>query len=140
MNITLLKKKRKEMKLNQIELAEMIGIKSETLSLIERGVSEPRSTTLKKMSETLNVSYLDLLTNSREIKEAIKNEILEQHLKNSQKTYIQETYLDTKETNKLDDINKKIQDLETRIEQVEKIEKIKEVERFKELVKKIYGE
>lgn len=140
MNITLLKKKRKEMKLNQIELAKMIGIKSETLSLIERGVSEPRSTTLKKMSETLNVSYLDLLTNSREIKEAIKNEILEQHLKNSQKTYIQETYLDTKETNKLDDINKKIQDLETRIEQVEKKEKIKEAERFKELVKKIYGE
>lgn len=140
MNITLLKKKRKEMKLNQIELAKMIGIKSETLSLIERGVSEPRSTTLKKMSETLNVSYLDLLTNSREIKEAIKNEILEQHLKNSQKTYIQETYLDTKETNKLDDINKKIQDLETRIEQVEKTEKIKEAERFKELVKKIYGE
>lgn len=140
MNITLLKKKRKEMKLNQIELAEMIGIKSETLSLIERGVSEPRSTTLKKMSETLNVSYLDLLTNSREIKEAIKNEILEQHLKNSQKTYIQETYLDTKEINKLDDINKKIQDLETRIEQVEKTEKTKEAERFKELVKKIYGE
>ena len=140
MNITLLKKKRKEMKLNQIELAEMIGIKSETLSLIERGVSEPRSTTLKKMSKTLNVSYLDLLTNSREIKEAIKNEVLEQHLKNSQKTYIQETYLDTKEINKLDDINKKIQDLETRIEQVEKTEKIKEAERFKELVKKIYGE
>lgn len=72
MNTNLIIRRRKQLKLNQSERAEIMGMRVETLNNIEKGRTEPQYSTVKKIAETLNVDYLDLLTSSKEIKEAIK--------------------------------------------------------------------
>ena len=90
MNTNLIIRRRKQLKLNQSERAEIMGMRVETLNNIEKGRTEPQYSTVKKIAETLNVSYLDLLTSSKEIKEAIKKEVLEEYLENKQETQIDE--------------------------------------------------
>ena len=135
-------RRRKQLKLNQSERAEIMGMRVETLNNIEKGRTEPQYSTVKKIAETLNVSYLDLLTSSKEIKEAIKKEVLEEYLENKQETQIDEKEAEIKSLDGiiLDNFEERLQDLEERMEQLEKSEETKEAERLKELVKRIYGE
>ena len=46
--------------LTQEQLAEAIGVSVEFISNIERGINAPSFDTLEKLSEFLNVSYVDL--------------------------------------------------------------------------------
>ena len=142
MNTNLIIRRRKQLKLNQSERAEIMGMRVETLNNIEKGRTEPQYSTVKKIAETLNVSYLDLLTSSKEIKEAIKKEVLEEYLENKQETQIDEKEAEIKSLDGiiLDNFEERLQDLEERMEQIEKSEETKEAERLKELVKRIYGE
>ncbi len=142
MNTNLIIRRRKQLKLNQSERAEIMGMRVETLNNIEKGRTEPQYSTVKKIAETLNVSYLDLLTSSKEIKEAIKKEVLEEYLENKQETQIDEKEAEIKSLDGiiLDNFEERLQDLEERMEQLEKSEETKEAERLKELVKRIYGE
>lgn len=142
MNTNLIIRRRKQLKLNQSERAEIMGMRAETLNNIEKGRTEPQYSTVKKIAETLNVGYLDLLTSSKEIKEAIKKEVLEEYLENKQETQIDEKEAEIKSLDGiiLDNFEERLQDLEERMEQIEKSEETKEAERLKELVKKIYGE
>ncbi len=142
MNTNLIIRRRKQLKLNQSERAEIMGMRVETLNNIEKGRTEPQYSTVKKIAETLNVGYLDLLTSSKEIKEAIKKEVLEEYLENKQETQIDEKEAEIKSLDGiiLDNFEERLQDLEERMEQLEKSEETKEAERLKELVKRIYGE
>ena len=142
MNTNLIIRRRKQLKLNQSERAEIMGMRAETLNNIEKGRTEPQYSTVKKIAETLNVGYLDLLTSSKEIKEAIKKEVLEEYLENKQETQIDEKEAEIKSLDGiiLDNFEERLQDLEERMEQIEKSEETKEAERLKELVKRIYGE
>ena len=142
MNTNLIIRRRKQLKLNQSERAEIMGMRVETLNNIEKGRTEPQYSTVKKIAETLNVGYLDLLTSSKEIKEAIKKEVLEEYLENKQETQIDEKEAEIKSLDGiiLDNFEERLQDLEERMEQIEKSEETKEAERLKELVKRIYGE
>ena len=83
-----------------------------------------------------------MLTSSKEIKEAIKKEVLEEYLENKQETQIDEKQAEIKSLDEiiLDNFEERLQDLEERMEQLEKSEETKEAERLKELVKRIYGE
>lgn len=119
-----------------------MGMRAETLNNIEKGRTEPQYSTVKKIAETLNVGYLDLLTSSKEIKEAIKKEVLEEYLENKQEAQIDEKEAEIKSLDGiiLDNFEERLQDLEERMEQLEKSEEAKEAERLKELVKRIYGE
>ena len=137
MNTNLIIKKRKQLGLSQGECAERIGIKQSTLSYIEKGLTEPQYSTFKKIAKTLNISYLDLLTNSKEVKKVVKKEILDNYLGSSQQICIEENEI---KSNVLDELKEKIFDLEIRVQQLEKTEKIKEAERLKELALRIYGE
>ena len=141
MNTNLIRR-RKQLKLNQSERAEIMGMRVETLNNIEKGRTEPQYSTVKKIAETLNVGYLDLLTSSKEIKEAIKKEVLEEYLENKQETQIDEKEAEIKSLDGiiLDNFEERLQDLEERMEKLEKSEETKEAERLKELVKRIYGE
>jgi transcriptional regulator with XRE-family HTH domain len=49
---------RKNLGLTQKELGDKIKISKQQLGLIERGVSNPRIETLKKISKILNVGFL----------------------------------------------------------------------------------
>jgi transcriptional regulator with XRE-family HTH domain len=49
---------RKNLGLTQKELGDRIKISKQQLGLIERGVSNPRIETLKKISKILNVGFL----------------------------------------------------------------------------------
>lgn len=142
MNTNLIIRRRKQLKLNQSERAEIMGMRVETLNNIEKGRTEPQYSTVKKIVETLNVGYLDLLTSSKEIKEAIKKEVLEEYLENKQETQIDEKEAEIKSLDGiiLDNFEERLQDLEERMEKLEKSEETKEAERLKELVKRIYGE
>lgn len=142
MNTNLIIRRRKQLKLNQNERAEIMGMRAETLNNIEKGRTEPQYSTVKKIAETLNVGYLDLLTSSKEIKEAIKKEVLEEYLENKQEAQIDEKEAEIKSLDGiiLDNFEERLQDLEERMEQLEKSEEAKEAERLKELVKRIYGE
>ncbi len=142
MNTNLIIRRRKQLKLNQSERAEIMGMRVETLNNIEKGRTEPQYSTVKKIAETLNVGYLDLLTSSKEIKEAIKKEVLEEYLENKQETQIDEKEAEIKSLDGiiLDNFEERLQDLEERMEKLEKSEETKEAERLKELVKRIYGE
>lgn len=142
MNTNLIIRRRKQLKLNQNERAEIMGMRAETLNNIEKGRTEPQYSTVKKIAETLNVGYLDLLTSSKEIKEAIKKEVLEEYLENKQETQIDEKEAEIKSLDGiiLDNFEERLQDIEERMEQLEKLEEAKEAERLKELVKRIYGE
>lgn len=52
---------RKQVKMTQIELAEMLGVHELTLRRWESGLREPRATKIKKLCEVLKVSEAELL-------------------------------------------------------------------------------
>lgn len=56
-----IRKLRKAQRLTQIELADMAGISSNTLSLIERGKQNISEPTVKKLTKALNVKSSDIL-------------------------------------------------------------------------------
>lgn len=56
-----LKKARKQKGLTQKDVAESIGVAKSTYSLYESGGREPNVQTIKKISDTLNVSADELL-------------------------------------------------------------------------------
>ena len=58
----LLKRLREERGVTQEQLAFDAGITSSALSRIERGLNNPRWTTLKRIAEALKVSLVDLAT------------------------------------------------------------------------------
>jgi transcriptional regulator with XRE-family HTH domain len=58
----LLKRLREERGVTQEQLASDAGITSSALSRIERGLNNPRWTTLKRIAEALKVSLVDLAT------------------------------------------------------------------------------
>ena len=49
---------RKNMGFTQKDLAEFLGISTNHISNIERGVSNPKIETLKKISKVLNVNFI----------------------------------------------------------------------------------
>ena len=56
-----LQKKRKEKGLSQEAVAELLGIKQNTLSQYENGKREPKLVVLKKMSEIMECTIEELL-------------------------------------------------------------------------------
>ena len=53
---------RKKLGLTQVQLAERLGVETETLSRFERGKSIPSLLTLEKISQLLSTSVADLLS------------------------------------------------------------------------------
>ena len=62
-----LKKIRKELGESQIDFAANCGISVEELSLLERGRSDPKMSTLQKIAAYLGKSVSDLLTEDGDI-------------------------------------------------------------------------
>ena len=56
----LLKRLREERAITQEQLASDAGITSSALSRIERGLNNPRWTTLKRIAKALEISLVDL--------------------------------------------------------------------------------
>jgi transcriptional regulator with XRE-family HTH domain len=54
-------KKRKQLGLTQAQLAEKLGVETETLSRIERGKNIPSLSTLEKISTHLSISVAEML-------------------------------------------------------------------------------
>jgi transcriptional regulator with XRE-family HTH domain len=63
----LLKRLREEREITQEQLASDAGITSSALSRIERGLNNPRWTTLKRIAKALEISLVDLV---RDVEEA----------------------------------------------------------------------
>lgn len=61
--------------LSQTALANKIGITPTQISKYERGAAEPKPETLKKISEALNVTIEDLLSNGNKV-----NVLVQEHL------------------------------------------------------------
>ena len=56
-----MKKYREDMKKNQFEMAADIGISTEEISLIERGKTDPKLSTLKKIAAYMGIPVSSLL-------------------------------------------------------------------------------
>lgn len=76
-----IEKLRTQKNMSQVNLATLVGISQESISAMERGVSNPKLSTLLKMSEVLECS-IDYLVGISDIKcPAIDYNILDSHQK-----------------------------------------------------------
>lgn len=71
---------RRESGMNQLDLAELLGVTQQTISKYEKGIREPDNTTLMKLAEIFNCStdYLlgrtELKNTSDEISDSLKDD------------------------------------------------------------------
>ncbi|WP_338814993.1 helix-turn-helix domain-containing protein [Bernardetia sp. Wsw4-3y2] len=114
---------RKEKKLSQTEIAEILGISQNAYSRIERGETKLTIDRIKEIATILKVPYTELITNDKNEFTAMYQDISEQHER--EKEVIE---------NQLKDKNKYIKELEKTILDKEMIisllqEKIKNLEK-----------
>lgn len=84
--------KRKELGLNQEQLAESIGVEPETISRFERGATLPSLVTLAKLAEFLGIQISELLEEDlpKVVDEAIVISTLISHLKGKDRAFLVE--------------------------------------------------
>ena len=63
---------RRSLNLSQNKLARLLGVMPSTVGVWERGIKEPRASSLVRLARTLNVSEIDLLHPSEEMKKKME--------------------------------------------------------------------
>lgn len=72
MTLNNIKQIRESKGMTQKELAEAVGIKQVNISQYENGTKKPKLERLKKITNVLNVSYLDLIDDDENEQHVIK--------------------------------------------------------------------